>query len=103
MISFSRLFQAKNGQIPGKDFATRAMRPQRCVGNGQNVYELKEKDKATFCSNSEVWSLPASSSMKPEEREFVMDSGASMHMQRWKDLNLANLEIVRMSRNPTMV
>ena len=53
----------------------------------KNVHKLKEKDKATFFSPSEVCSLPASSSTKPKERSFVVDSGASMHMLRNKDRN----------------
>ena len=84
----------------------------------------KEKDKATFNSPSEVWCLPAQSFTKPEEREFVVDSGASMRAQSKKDLNSAELdtaqvwrfdahaeqdlnsaevETVRVSRNPTTV
>ena len=36
--------------------------------------------------------LPAASTIKPEEREFVVDSGASMHMVSKKDLNSAELQ-----------
>ena len=64
----------------------------------QNLHKLKEKDKATFCSPSEVWSLPVPSSTKPEEAEFVVDPGASMHMRSRKDLNSAGLETLRRSR-----
>ena len=38
-----------------------------------------------------------------EERELVVDSGASMHMVSRKDLNSAELKTMRMSRNPTTV
>ena len=48
------------------------------------VLKLKEHERATFFSPSENWCLPASS-LKPEEREFVVDSGASMHMISKKD------------------
>ena len=41
--------------------------------------------------------------MKPEEREFVVDSGASMHMLSRKGLNSAQLETIRVSRNPTTI
>ena len=58
---------------------------------------LREKDKATFYSPSEVWSLPASTSTKPEE-QFVVDSRASMHMLSRKDLDLAELHTMRVSR-----
>ena len=46
--------------------------------------KLKEKNKAAFFSPSESRCLPAST-LKPEEREFVVDSGASMHMISKKD------------------
>ena len=46
----------------------------------KNISKLEEKDKATFFSRTDEWSLPAASTIKPEEREFVVDSGASMHM-----------------------
>ena len=68
-----------------------------------NVYKIKEKDKATFFSTLEEWVLPAASTKEPEEREFVVDSGASMHMISKKDLNSAELETKRMSRSPTTV
>ena len=45
----------------------------------KSVLKLKEKNKAAFISPSENRCLPASN-LKPEEREFVVDSGASMHM-----------------------
>ena len=45
--------------------------------------------------------MPAASTIKPEERKFVVDSGASMHMVIRKDLNSAELETVRTSKNPT--
>ena len=47
--------------------------------------------------------MPAASTINNEEREFVVDSGASMHMVSKKDLNRAELEPVRISKNPTMV
>ena len=37
------------------------------------------------------------------KREFVVDSGGSMHMVSKKDLNSAELEIMRTSRSPTTV
>ena len=44
-----------------------------------------------------------SSTIKPEEREFVVDSRASMHKVSKKDLHSSELETMRMSRNPTTV
>ena len=63
----------------------------------------KEKDKATLFSPTHEWSLPAPSTMKPEDREFVVDAGASVHMLSRKDLNSAELETVKVSESPTTV
>ena len=63
----------------------------------------KEKDKTTFSSPSEEWVLLVTSIKGLEEREFVVDSGANMHMVSRKDLNKADMETVRISRNPTTV
>ena len=41
--------------------------------------------------------------LKPEEREFVVDSGASMHMISKKDLNDAELDTLTKSCSPTTV
>ena len=45
----------------------------------KDVYELEGSTDA-FCSPLEDWVMLALSSTKPEERHFVIDSGASMHM-----------------------
>ena len=44
------------------------------------ILKLKEKHKTTFFSPSENWCLPS----KPEAREFVVDSGASLHNDQQK-------------------
>ena len=41
--------------------------------------KLRRTKKKTFFSPPENWCLPAPSTLKPEEREFVVDSGASMY------------------------
>ena len=41
--------------------------------------------------------------LKPEEREFVVDSGASMHMISKKDLNSAEMDTLTKSCSPTKV
>ena len=51
----------------------------------KNVLKLKEHQRATFFSPSENRCLPASN-LKLEERECVVDSGASMHMISKKGL-----------------
>ena len=57
----------------------------------KSVLKLKEKNIAAFFSLSENKCLPAPSNLKPEEREFVVDSGASRHMISKKDLNSAEM------------
>ena len=47
--------------------------------------------------------MPAASTIKPEEREFVVESRASMHTVSKKDLDSAELETMRISKNPTTV
>ena len=69
----------------------------------KSILKLKEKNKTAFFSPSENWCLPAPSNLKPEEREFVVDSGASMHMISKKDLNSAELDTLTTSRSPTTV
>ena len=69
----------------------------------KSVSDLKERDRATFFSFSENWCLSAPSTLKPEEREFVVDSGASMHMISKKDLNSAEMDTLTKSRSPTIV
>ena len=54
----------------------------------KNILKLKEKHETAFFSPSENWCLPAPSTLKPEEREFVVDSGASMHMISKKDFRI---------------
>ena len=67
----------------------------------RNVHKVNDKDKVTFVSPSEVWSSPGPPSKKPEEREFVVDCGASMHMLSMEALNSMELETIWESRNPT--
>ena len=58
----------------------------------------KKEDKATFYSHVEEWIEAAASSIKPEEREFVVDSGARMHMVSKRDLNSSEWETMRTSK-----
>ena len=79
------------------------MRLWRRVETCQEYLHAQRKGKATFFSPTDEWSLPAASTIKPEEREFVVDSRASMHMASRKDLDSADLETVRVSTSPTTV
>ena len=83
-------------------------RQERCARGDaweltKNILKLKETDKATFFSPTNEWSLPAPSAIKPEERQLVVDFGASLHMLSRKDLNSAELEAVKVSESPTTV
>ena len=68
----------------------------------KNVFKLKKHERATFFSLSEKRRMPALS-LKPEEREFVVDSGASMHMISKKDLSDAEMDTLTKSCSPTIV
>ena len=68
----------------------------------KRVLKLEEHERATFFTPSENRCLPAST-LKPEEREFVVDSGASMHMISKKDLNDAEMDTLTKSCSPTIV
>ena len=68
----------------------------------KNVFKLKEHERAAFFSSPENRCLPAST-LKPEEREFVVDSGASMHMISKKDLSNAEMDTLTKSCSPTIV
>ena len=68
----------------------------------KSVLKLKEKNKATFFSPYEKRCLLASN-LKLEEREFVVDSGVSMHMISKKDLNSAEMDTLTKSCSPTTV
>ena len=69
----------------------------------KSVLKLKEQEGATFFSPSENRCLPAPSTLKPEEREFVVESGASMHMISRKDLSDAETDTLTKSCSPTIV
>ena len=68
----------------------------------KSLLKLKEQERAAFFSPSENRCLPAST-LKPEEREFVVDSGASMHLISKKDLSDAEMGTLTKSCSPTIV
>ena len=53
-----------------------------------NIHKFKNKNRASFCRPVEIRGIPAPISKSPEEREFVVDSGASMHMLSRKRFEL---------------
>ena len=62
------------------NLAPRMMRPQRSMGFGEFFYMLKNSDKTMFYTPIEDKAMSAPTSKSPEDRESVVDSGASMHM-----------------------
>ena len=91
------------GEVTTRNLAPRTMRPQSSMGFGETIYKLKSADKATFYSSIEAKVMTAPTSKSPEEWEFVVDSGASVHMMRKKDLRSDDLDTSRRSRNLTVV
>ena len=65
-------------------------------------YKLKAEDKASFHSPVEI-KAPVLISNSTEERMFVVDSRASMHMLSKKDLSSDEMDTLRRSRTPTTV
>ena len=80
----------------------RARCPWRSVEVCQKCVKIKGENRATFFSFSEN-RCQLASSLKLEEREFVVDSGASMHMISKKDLSDAEMDTLTKSCSPTMV
>ena len=83
--------------------------PARCPCNfgfsGSELKTLCLPDTTSFGAavSDSRQELAGASVKKPEEREFVVDSRASMHMLSKKDLNSADLETVLVSSNTTTV
>ena len=62
----------------------------------KNLYKLKNADQATFLYIPiEVLAMLAPTSKRPQERAFVVDSGASMHMLSKKVLTSDELDTLR--------
>ena len=69
----------------------------------KNVYELKNTGEASFYSPFEARATAAPTSKSPEEREFVVDTGASMHTLSKQDESSDEMETLRRSTNATTV
>ena len=75
------------------------MQPQRCVETCQEIFtSLKKRTKLHSIRLPMSGCCRPASTLKREESEFVVDSGASMHMVSKTDLNSAELETVRVSK-----
>ena len=64
----------------------------------RNIFQLKADDKATFYSPVEI-KAPAPVSKNTEERMFVVDPGASMHMLSKKDLSSDEMDTLRVQNS----
>ena len=70
----------------------------------KHMHKLKNSDKTTFYIPGEVKGMSTPiTSKRPEEREFVVDSGASVHMMSKKELSSEEMGTVKRSRNHTVV
>ena len=88
------LRKRQNGRsdVPAKQ---RGSWPKMCL----NSRSMKEQHSSRLRKNR---CLPAST-LKPEEREFVVDCGASMHIISKKDLSDAEMDTLTKSCSPTIV
>ena len=66
----------------------------------RQIFQAQEFGKTTFFTPSEAKVMPAPTSTRPEERESVVDSGASMHMMSKNDLSSKEFDTLRRSRTP---
>ena len=69
---------------------------------GQKCVKIKGARNSNILLTFGNRCLPVST-LKPEEREFVVDSGASMHMISKKDLNVAEMFTLTKLCSPTIV
>ena len=67
--------------------------PVKQRGSWPEVYQISRSETKQHSSHLR----------KPEEREFVVDSGASMHMTSKKDLSKAEMDTLTKSCSPTIV
>ena len=91
------------GSVPWRDWKTRAMYPKQGLGPCPKHLQAQSERQGYILLACRNWVLPSASARQPEEREFVVDSGASMHMVSEQDLNSAELETMSTSRSPTTV
>ena len=81
----------------------RARCPRSSVEAGQKCVQIKGACKEQHSSRLRKIGACLHQLLKPEEREFVVDSGASMHMISKKDLSDAEMDTLTKSCSPTIV
>ena len=78
--------------------------PAKQHGIWRNIFASSRiRTKATFRTPVEAKVMPAPTSKRPAEREFVGDSGASTHMMSKKEISSEEMDTVKRSRNSTVV
>ena len=90
------------GSVSGGDRVARTRAREAAWTLAKSVFKLEEQERVAFFSSPENRCLPAST-LKPEEREFFVDSGASMHMVSKKDLNSSEMDTLTKSCSPAIV
>ena len=76
------------------------MRPQSSVGFVETYVQAQKCGPSYVKTPFEARVMPAPTSKRPEEREFAVNSGASVHMMSKKDLSSYELDTLQESRNP---
>ena len=77
--------------------------PAKQRGSWPKVYSNQRSMKEQHSSHLRKVGACLHQFLKPEEREFFVDSGASMHMISKKDLSDAELDTLTKSCSPPMV
>ena len=93
------------GKITRGDLAPRNMRLQSSVGFGKTYLQAQEfrQNYVLCCWWREGGCRHLLLQKRTEEREFVVDSGASMHMMSKKELSSEEMGTVKRSSNPAVV
>ena len=82
----------------------RARCPRSSVEAGQKCVKIKGARKSNILLTfSKIGAYLRHQILKPEERKFVVDSGASMHIISKQDLNSVDMDTLTKSCSPTIV
>ena len=87
------------GQVPWRDWKTRAMCPKQGLESCQKHLEAQRERQNYILLACGTVGLLVASAQEPEEREFVVDSGASMQMVSKKDFNSGDHEDIEESHD----
>ena len=78
--------------------------PAKQHGIWRNIFTCSRiRTKLCFYTPIKVKVMLTHTSTRSEEREFVVDSGASMHMMSKRDLSSEEMDTVKRFRTPTVV